>query len=420
MTALRFVHAADLHLDSPLRGLERYPGAPVDEIRSATRRATTNLVELCLSEEVALLVIAGDLYDGDWRDYGTGLFFIEQLGKLTREGVRVVWVRGNHDAASQITRSLRPPEGSYELGTVRPETLCFEDLGIAVHGQSYAMRDVSEDLAARYPEPRTGYFNLGLLHTALDGREGHAPYAPCSLERLRSKGYEYWALGHVHAREVVCEDPWVVFPGNLQGRHARETGPKGATLVSVDDANVVQVAHRELDVVRWEEIAISVEGCERASDVLDRAATALADGATRNEDRLLAARIRVYGTSPAHDELLRQRSHLEQELRALALGTGSSIWVEKILLDVERPRSTRSVMSADHPTARLMAAIGSAAEDVELRREILASLAPLVEKLPPAYREQPDALSLEDPAGLRKLLAEVSEEILPRLLERGE
>ena len=123
---MKLVHAADIHLDSPLRGLERYEGAPVDEIRGATRRAVANLVDLCLVEAASLLLIAGDLYDGYWRDYNTGLFFAKQMARLTREGVGVVWIRGNHDAASEITKSLRLPEGVIELGASRPETRVFE------------------------------------------------------------------------------------------------------------------------------------------------------------------------------------------------------------------------------------------------------------------------------------------------------
>ena len=148
---MKIVHAADLHIDSPLRGLSRYPNAPVDVIRNATRRAFENLIDLCLQERVALLLLAGDVFDGNWRDYSTGMFFAAQLARLRQGGVRVVTVRGNHDAKSQITRELRLPENVTELSTRKPETKVFEDLGIAVHGQGFAAREVPEDLVVRYP-----------------------------------------------------------------------------------------------------------------------------------------------------------------------------------------------------------------------------------------------------------------------------
>ncbi|HEV7786627.1 MAG TPA: DNA repair exonuclease, partial [Thermoanaerobaculia bacterium] len=247
----RFLHAADVHLDSPLRGLERYEGAPVEEIRGATRKAFVNLVDLAIHEEVAFLLLAGDLYDGDWRDYNTGLFFIAQMRRLEAAGIPVFVVAGNHDAASQITKVLRPPANVRMLGTKKPETVRLEEIGAAIHGQGFAAASVKEDLSAGYPTADPFLFNVGLLHTSLDGRPGYASYAPCTVAGLRSRGYQYWALGHVHEREEVSRDPWIVFPGVLQGRHVRETGAKGATLVTVGDREVVSVEAHELDVMRW-------------------------------------------------------------------------------------------------------------------------------------------------------------------------
>src|SRR5262245_22532176 len=205
---MKFVHAADLHLDSPLRGLVRYDGAPVERMRAATRHALVNLVDLCLAEDAAFLLLAGDLFDGDWRDYGTGLFFLSEMARLRPAGIHVYLVRGNHDAASHVTRYLKLPEHVHELSWRRPETLVLEDRGVAIHGQSFATRAVTEDLATHYPDAIRDLLNVGLLHTCADGREGHERYAPCSVETLRNKGYDYWALGHVHAREVLARDPW--------------------------------------------------------------------------------------------------------------------------------------------------------------------------------------------------------------------
>jgi DNA repair exonuclease SbcCD nuclease subunit len=224
--AMRFkmVHAADLHLDSPLTGLVRYEGAPVDEVRGATRRALENLVSLCLEEQARLLLLAGDLYDGDWRDYSTGLFFSAQMERLREAGTQVVWIRGNHDAQSKLTHHLSLGEHCHELVSKQPSTLEFPALELAVHGQGFATPAVTDDLSARYPEPVRGVLNVGLLHTALSGRRGHAPYAPCDAVSLAHRGYDYWALGHVHQREIVSTAPYIVFPGNLLGRHVRVEG----------------------------------------------------------------------------------------------------------------------------------------------------------------------------------------------------
>ncbi|MCU0723068.1 MAG: DNA repair exonuclease, partial [Planctomycetes bacterium] len=230
----KFVHAADVHLDSPLRGLERYETAPAEALRNASRRALENLVRLALDEGAAFVLLAGDLYDGDWRDYNTGLFFTRQVARLREGGVPVFLAAGNHDAHSRITKALRLPDNAHVFSSKKPETRRLEALGVAVHGQSYAAPEVKDNLAAGFPDALPGLFNVGLLHTALDGRPGHAPYAPCTVDQLRSKGYRYWALGHVHQAEEVSRSPHVVFPGCVQGRHARETGPKGCRLVAVD------------------------------------------------------------------------------------------------------------------------------------------------------------------------------------------
>jgi len=174
---LKFLHAADIHLDSPLQKLDHYEGAPVEELRHATRRALENMVELAMLEGVAFVLIAGDLYDGDWKDYNTGLYFISQMSKLHEANIPVYIVAGNHDAASKITKTLRLPDGVTLFATERPETFRMDNDGVAIHGQSFSTPAVKKNLAKNYPSLLTGYFNIGVLHTCATGREGHEPYA---------------------------------------------------------------------------------------------------------------------------------------------------------------------------------------------------------------------------------------------------
>jgi len=333
---MKLVHAADLHLDSALTGLSRYESAPADEIRGATRRAFANLVSLCLEERAALLVISGDLFDGDWRDVSTGLFFAAQLSKLCEAGVQVAWIRGNHDAVSQIRRSVRLPEAVLELSAERAETHVFEALGVAVHGRSFAKRDVSEDLSATYPERVSGALNVGLLHTALEGRAGHDLYAPCRVETLLNRGYEYWALGHVHQRELVHAEPYIVFPGNLQGRHARELGEKGAMLVSFEGDRISAVEHRALDVVRWAEVSVAASGAQTLDDLLTSAKFELLRAAEAAQGRLLAFRVKLHGPTPLDAELRASRDKLTEELYSLSYGVGGAgAWLEKLVVSTQ-------------------------------------------------------------------------------------
>ncbi|HET6424622.1 MAG TPA: DNA repair exonuclease, partial [Planctomycetaceae bacterium] len=272
--SFRFLHAADIHLDSPLHGLQRYDGAPVDAIRQSARTALKRLVDLALAERVAFVLIAGDLYDGDWRDYNTGLFFIAQAQRLADAGIPLYLIAGNHDAQNVMTKALVLPQQTTFLAADRSETVYLEDLGVAIHGQSFATRAVTHDLSAAYPAGQRGLFNIGMLHTSA-GCEGHDNYAPCTLDGLRSRQYQYWALGHVHQRGILCEDPIVTFPGNIQGRHIKESGPKGCWLVTVDDRQAATVSFRPLDVLRWDRATVSIEDVRHEDDLWPLIASAL-------------------------------------------------------------------------------------------------------------------------------------------------
>jgi DNA repair protein SbcD/Mre11 len=418
---LKIVHAADLHIDSPLRGLDRYEGAPAERLRGATRRALENLVALCIDERADVLLLAGDVFDGSWKDYSTGLFFAAQMTRLREANVPVVMVRGNHDAASSVVKALRLPDNVHELPSRKPTTHELRHVGIAVHGQSFSQRLTTEDLASKYPDRVPGLFNVGLLHTSIDGREGHEPYAPTSIETMRSKGYDYWALGHVHAREVVSADPYIVYPGNLQGRHARETGAKGASVITVEGNAVQSVEHRALDVFRWEMLAVDASPARDAIEVVDLVRGALAARASEAEGRVLAARVVITGGTRANSAIRRDVDRFTSELRAAANdGLGETAWLEKVivrtraLVDLERIREEASAVG--HLARRL----ASIKDDPRELAELGSVLAELDKKLPAELREGEGALRLGEPATLRMLLDDVEQMLVPRLLEGGE
>jgi DNA repair exonuclease SbcCD nuclease subunit len=210
---MRFIHAADIHLDSPLNGLSAYPDAPAAQLRNATRDAFTALVDRAIEESVDFLVIAGDLYDGSWRDYNTGIFFCKEMGRLKRACIPVFLLFGNHDAESEMTRKLDLPDNVRCFSANKPETFRIEKLAVALHGHSFKHKETTANLAAHYPAALAGYFNIGVLHTALQGYTAHATYAPCKVDELHAKGYQYWALGHVHEFALWSGASTIVFPG---------------------------------------------------------------------------------------------------------------------------------------------------------------------------------------------------------------
>lgn len=410
----RFIHCADLHLDSPLRGLS-LPGDAPELVRSATRRALENLVDLCLAEEAAFVLIAGDIFDGDWEDYSTGLFFNRCMSRLRRGGVPVVLIRGNHDAASVITRHLTPPDNVRELPTDRPGTVLLEEWRVAVHGQGFASRSVVDDLARGYPDPVPGYFNIGLLHTSADGREGHEPYAPCQLGELVAKGYDYWALGHIHAQEILHERPHVVFPGNLQGRHIREPGARGCMLVTVEDG-AVRAEHRALDVLRWYVCDIDLTGVSAPDELVQRATAAFESLCDANPGYPLAVRVTFRGRTSLHAEMLSDRERFRREAEnAAGIAAPDRLWIEKVVYRTE-PVAGMSGAPADMHDAlsRLRAFIRGAGDDEEFLAGFLAEISSWQARMGD-YARRPDALRFAALEDLRALLPDV-EALLENLL----
>jgi DNA repair exonuclease SbcCD nuclease subunit len=248
------------------------------------------------------------------------------------------------------------PENVTLFPSRKPQSVRLDDLGVVIHGQSYSTRAVTENLAAWYPPSEAGYCNIGLLHSSLTGRAGHEDYAPCTVDDLKSKGYDYWALGHVHQREIVAVDPWIVFPGNLQGRHIKESGIKGATLVTIEDGRIVDVAECRLDVLRWAVCRVDLSSCETVESVYD----AVRRGFDREQDladgKTLAVRLILTGKCPVHSRLLDRTAKWTEEFRGIAVGQ-VDLWLEKVLFQTSRAVSLEEILDEDTPIARLLQSI---------------------------------------------------------------
>ncbi|MDB5843924.1 MAG: metallophosphoesterase [Polaromonas sp.] len=422
---MRFIHTADLHIDSPLRGLSRYEGAPLERLRGATRRALERLVDLALDEQVDFVLIAGDLYDRDWQDFHTGLFVREQMVRLGRKGIRVFIVQGNHDARGVITRQIPWPDNVKVFSSRTAETVCLEALGVAIHGHSFPDREVPEDLVPGYPLAVAGYFNIGLLHTSLTGIGGHDTYAPTTLPDLKSRGYDYWALGHIHARQVVCEQPRVVFPGNLQGRHARETGPKGCELVTVEGTRMT-ARFMPLAVVRWHQIGIDLQPVKALDELPLRIAQALALAASEDIDVLHAVRIVLSGETHLHALESRQPGTLAAAVQAAAQDvSGAEVWIEQVRLDLRSPLDRSRVEQGDDALGELVRWVDLLANDRPgLENFCRTALSDVLGKVPAEVlvamaHEAADATTdiprLDDAAALLALLKDAEATLLARL-----
>lgn len=412
----RFIHAADIHLDSPLVGLSRYEGAPVAQLRAATRSAFTRLVDFAIGEAVDFMVIAGDLYDGDWRDYNTGLYFAKEMGRLHDAGIPVFVLHGNHDAKSEITKQLKLPPNVHVFSDRQPRTFELEHLNVALHGQSFRTPETTENLAAAYPAPVPGWTNIGVLHTALEGHAAHASYAPCAIAELVARGYDYWALGHVHEHAVRHERPWIVYPGNLQGRHARETGERGAVLVTAD-AEGFQLSRCCTDVVRWHRLEIDAADAQGLDDVVERAGRLLESLAQEHlQARALAVRVAVRGRSRAHGKLFGLENQLRHDIlaQANAIG-GDALWIEKVCIETLPTLSAEELLARSDALADLQQLLDKAPGDPAFMEALQSDLLELVARCPAEVIEAVEPLGSVQQGRVRELVESVAPSLVARL-----
>ena len=415
---VRFLHTADIHLDSPLKGLESHEDAPIEQIRGATRRAFDNCVELAIEEAVDFLLIVGDLYDVDWKDYNTGLFFASRMGMLNKAGIAVFIVAGNHDAVNQITKTMPLPNNVTLFSAKKPQSILLENLGVIIHGQSYASRTVTENLALNYPQFESGFVNIGLLHTSLTGREGHEEYAPCTLDDLKSKGYNYWALGHIHTREIVADEPWIVFPGNIQGRHIRETGAKGATLVTIADGRITDVQEYELDVLRWVNCRVDLSSCESTGNVYEAVQKAFEMELALANGKPLAVRLILTGQCPVHTLLLERSTHWIEQFRGIGAGLGN-VWLEKVKFLTRRTVLPEDTIEVDLALTGLLQSIQKLKLDGDTLTALIPELAGLQSKLPPEIHLGEDTFLHPSPETIAELRGQVQDLLIAQLLQYG-
>jgi DNA repair protein SbcD/Mre11 len=428
MSRIRFLHAADVHLDSPLCSLRSLDEQTAGQLHRASRRALETIVQTAIDRQVAAVVIAGDLFDGPVKDAGAGLWVESQFKRLIREKIAVVIIRGNHDAISNAHRVLRWPTGIYELASDRVETVVLNEARLAIHGQSFEARAESKDLAATYPDALPGYFNIGLLHTSLSGSSQHDCYAPTSLPVLESKGYQYWALGHIHQRteQSLSQKCWIGYSGNTQGRHVRETGGKGCYLVELQDNQIDKMEFIATDTLRWHIVPVRVSEIERLSDIEDCVRDALSplikQSLTQAGGTPLAIRLQLEGHTSQHAELTRPEvlQRLSEALAAQIQQLGS-VWLESVKVRT-RPAKTIGSADMDLPLKYLTQITDEMREDEALRKEMFDELDELLKKARVELAEMnwPLVVDSTRETELINYLGQAEDLLISRLIKAGE
>ncbi|SEH87267.1 DNA repair exonuclease [Tardiphaga sp. OK245] len=419
MTAYRFVHAADIHLDSPLRSLAMRNPELAALVGNASRQVFERIIDLCLDEQVQALILSGDLYDGEQTSMKTARFLADQLRRLHTASIKVFMIRGNHDALSKITRQLVLPD-SVHLFEARGEAIAVDrdakDRQVVVHGLSFAKPQAPESLLKKYRPPTEGAINIGLMHTSLDGSPGHDVYAPCSASDLTNSGFRYWALGHIHKRSAIhgrgaCS---IVMPGIPQGRDVGESGPKSVTLVNVMDDGAITLDERIVSVAQFERVHVDASGITTWRELAAGIEAALGDALGNSASEHLVARLSVSGITPLAWTIRRDADLLrtEAESRSAALG---NVWIDKLEIDCRRPTTVMLGESAD-PVEELKKVIADDIIDSEgFQAEARDIVEKLLDQLPPESRRSliPDDDGLA--ALVRQLSEEGSEEVLARL-----
>ncbi len=467
--SLKFIHAADLHLDSPMRGLGATDPEIAETIRDASRRAFERLINVALEENVAFVVVAGDLFDGDWDDLASGLWTIRQLRRLEKSRIPVFISLGNHDLQNKTLPKLTWPKNVKIFNAKKPETFLypddlpqlldgapkrgrktstrpaanlantlFGDLSesaptslfdgaperVALTGQSFRAQFCPENLAENFPSATPNAFNIGVLHTDASGDGAASRYAPTSLETLNSKRYDYWALGHVHRRQTLQTAPaWVGYPGVLQGRHIREPEPKGFYLVEIENGALLgEPRFVAADSLRWFAIELDLTQVASEEDLHQRFIDAARSVVDEAEERFAAVRLTLVGRTELHRELTQRRARqtLGESFRAWALELGDALWLEEIELKTSSPRPATlgetgilGDLAADFDrkiaelSARLAASETPQTADLQALAETERPFADLEKRVGAYWREL--GIDLDDPATLRRWREEARE-----------
>lgn len=414
--SFRFIHTADIHLDSPLRTLAMRNGELAELIGNATRQALVTIVDLCIDEHVDALVIAGDLYDGDQTSMKTARFLAGQMQRLHEAGIATFVIRGNHDALSRITQELILPPSVKVFGG-RPETIDrnFGDLNVSIHGLSFAKPQAPESLLEKYHRPAPDTFNIGIMHTSLAGAPGHDLYAPCKVADLHGWGYDYWALGHIHMRTQHAGERLVMMPGMPQGRDINEGGEKTVTLVTVKDDRSIVVEERLTSLAQFERIPADLSSAtswREAVGLIEESLVAVREQ-TRSEH--LVGRLQLTGVTSLSWLLRRDQDLLLTEMAQRAERLGRT-WIEKIeFATVAQVNSVKGSLAAD-PLLEL----GDLMRDEIIhqhgvRQSIRDLVYELRDDLPPEARGFAGNDEAAFEVFIDQLLAESSEDMLARL-----
>lgn len=412
---LTFIHTADLHLGSPFSGIARMDADIAAHLSRAGYDAYERIVDIAIEQAVDFVVIAGDIYESANQRIAEQLRFHAGLERLAAAGIAVYICCGNHDPAKGWSQEIVWPDAVHFFSSQTPEEVWHERDGVPVAviaGMSYPKRDVTENLALRYPERADDWpFTIGMLHCTIGTNTGHDSYAPCSLSDLTEKGYDYWALGHVHKPAVLQEEsPAIVYAGIPQGRDIGEAGPRGCYLVTVDRGADVRTEFIETASVVWQEAEVSIDGIATPDELRRKIETRIEEIRreeihTENAACAVICRITLTGRGDVHRDLVQEGAlqDLSEYFCEQEAGMENAVYIERFIDTTTLPIDRDAVMQRGD----LVADVLSISEQMQQTGAVDAALAEELNGLFEKYRR-------------KDVLTEIGEEELIALVREAE
>ncbi|MBX2883851.1 MAG: DNA repair exonuclease [Granulosicoccus sp.] len=388
---IKLIHTADIHLDSPLRSLAMRDEALREKVYAATRDAFVRLVDYSLSEQISALLISGDLFDGTQRSAKSAAFLVGQLERLRSSGIQVFYIKGNHDAINPMAGAVDLPDNVHVFGG-RGARIQLLDLPVWIHGVSYRGKHAQDSLLDKFSAPVEHAVNIAMLHTSLAGSVAHDPYAPCTVADLKSMGFDYWALGHIHKRQVHATNPWIVMPGIPQGRDMGELGPKSATLICLDDRNISiqEIPTSELEFLVH---SLDITGIESDDDLRDLLRSAFASLVEEMVSDNAIVRLSLTGSPNRRWQLIRDAEFWQEAAVELA-GETDHLWIDRLDFDFESEPVSQIDDDAVNELKALMQTIAS---EESFKDRILIDAKAVLDQIPVNERSKliPDEKALQ-------------------------
>jgi DNA repair exonuclease SbcCD nuclease subunit len=377
MESLRFVHAADLHLDSPFRGVGAASAKLRDQLQAATLGAFRRVIEHTIACKADFLVIAGDIYDSKDRNLRALVSFRNEMERLAERNIPAYIVHGNHDPLNGWGSGFQLPPNVVTFGA-RADTEPYLRRGrevAQITGISYVRERITDNLASSLKPGDAAPYSIALLHANVGHQAGHADYAPATVEELASSGFDYWALGHVHTASILADSPaLVVYPGNTQGRNPREAGPRGCYQVDVDTHGRAQLQFIDTSVARWTHVELSIGNLTSIDQLVDsmmekgRQAASSFEGPT-------VARCTIRGNGPLHRDL--QRDEMSEELAEIL---SSALIPESVRIATGPQLDFESLARTETMVSDFLELSGRALEDPQMRQRLADQLMPLFKR----------------------------------------